>query len=358
MRHPRYGSSVEQPYYDQDERGVVDPRTGRFTPNIGSGGERMSAFDRTAMERGTNASPNSTVGQRWMGGNPQTTSAGTGIGNPPPTDLAAPRQVTQVRGFDPTSIGARPTGSEGASRWAKIQHDNRMLYAPSTYATSTPGATASNLNSEAIQSALDRASNNIVNPMGQNGSVQTPYGTAGVRFSKPGTPEPTASQTASATTMEHVPAPLENAGNYPAMIQHLTPLQEVAKAHPDLTVAGSPANIAFTTAHNAITSQGKTVDDPMQLANTTLAPLYASGQAKRGNPATPGMTTAQQHGLKPDVVPLWKNVWNYLTDPDRGNAILGSVSGNVQPRDPQQPAPVKNPEPSVWNGPRFGAMGY
>lgn len=319
----RYSHSVaEPPYYDQRQHATVDPRSGRVTPNIGSSGESMSAFDRTALERGTNASQNSSVFQRWNGG---------GVGNASARPSSAP---------DPNaSLGNAP------------------------------------LNSEAVQGALDRAA----------GDTHSQYGTGSVRFEKPSTKQPTPEETASATTSTGV--------------QHMTPLQQVAKQHPDVMIEGSPANIAFTTAHNAVTSKGGTVDDPMKLANETLGPLYIAGQAKRGGSTDlagpqyaerpmPGKAAAQrgpldaanvnpviakaghpqaaaeptpQGGVTGFIGNAWNGIENATSNAARGLVDSASRmwSGSTTPSKTPQITPPKPTQPAqipAWQ--RIGGMGY
>lgn len=346
--HRGGGQSRPRPYYDQQQHGMVDPNTGEFTPNIGSGGTPRSAFDRASEGSFDRAFPsgNQNVQSATMRPN------GDRVDN---AVMASGPMPARGRNPAPTSRDLLTSGSQ-----------------PQTGGRGVPTALA---NSDAIQSALDRAT----------GDTHSQYGTGSVSFAKPGTPEPTPAQTSAATT--------------PTGVQHSWQA-DVLSAHPDVGIAGSPANTAFVNAYKTAQASGQPIDH-MALAEQTLSPLYVSGQAKRGGSgdlvgpkyadrSMPGKASAQS-GLTPQaanptlaktghptiatpppnqggISGMIGNAWDKIGQV--GSDILGGAADTARgiwngtpaqtamtPPNPQPPVTQSTPQHPLWRNP-LGASGY
>lgn len=196
----------QNPFYDEERRGVYDPNTRSFRPNIDARA-RPSAIDAASKAAGTNATGASTAftnlknGARppgWdktFGPLDRATAGSAGVANPPPMTNLGP--------------GALPP--------------TKPL----------------NVKSEAVQTALDQAAGTPVpgNIPATGASIQTPNGTASVRFASP-----TEKLTAAQPIMEdgkQIGVGRQGPGDIAAL------RAQTFKDHPEVFQQGSPQNAAF-----------------------------------------------------------------------------------------------------------------
>lgn len=134
--------------------------------------------------------------------------------------------------------------------------------APLTDAEKANGvATPTNLQSNAVQSLLDAAATKPTVTTGPNGTraVAGQYGTG---TATPGVGQPTAAETAAATTANGI----SRAPDWQTAI---------TKAHPEIGIAGSEGNKAYISAYgDALKNKGAGQFDPVQLAHDTMGPIY------------------------------------------------------------------------------------
>ncbi len=187
-------------------------------------------------------------------------------------------------------------------------------------------------------------------------SVLTPFGTASARFANPGE-NLTAATTTDTGVQRAAPLPWQ---------------QQVLKDHPDVGIAGSNANKAFVEAHRAAVASGQQFD-PHALAETTLAPLYTQGLAKRGGTpsdrgnisqetqgpkfaerpvaAKPGMAAAAAQRQGAPGVPQGDGIVDRFA-----SAGADALNRSVAPWSPQPPAPVAGaPSPAPYDPSGLGA---
>lgn len=193
----------------------------------------------------------------WYGGGSQVSAypqqpdwrGQEGIANPPPTNAQKPQQVTTYTPNAAPNPGARPaSGTPAAGAWASnVEAGNKAYYSMDPYSTRTVGAEPG-VNSPQIQGAL-----NDVNTQGaiaaarQNGSAISPYGSIAAHDVPQGTPQPTAAETAAATTstgVQHAPPPPPY-GGFSDQTAQGDARNELRQNYPEIFTQNTPQNTAF-----------------------------------------------------------------------------------------------------------------
>lgn len=276
----------------------------------------------------------------WMGGQ--------GVSNPPAINNpdgrgAAPQTVTQVHVPSVQSqLGAPATGRETPGQVAAIKAGNLHGAAPlATTEVTRGGATPRqmpgfDLNSTAVQGALDSVPSTALAIAKEKASGKTPFGTAKATFVMPGTPQPTPDQTAAATNKTGV--------------QHPDWQQQLIANHPDVGFKGTAANTIFTHAHQAAVASGKPFD-PHELADKVLAPLYASGDARRPGAEPAGFSGYEETAGRGAVA---RNKGAGLT-PEQANPILAQGGRSAIPVEPPREGGLKGLVGAAGNAISTGA---
>lgn len=192
-------------------------------------------------------------------------------------------------GFDKTF--SQPNADEVAARHPNIQTTSNIP---------TSNDRPTNVNSEAVQSALDAAEGNgTVNHTPTGNLLASDHGMGHSTFVPRGTPQPTAEETAAATTSTGV--------------VHAPPwVAQVLKDHPEIGQKDSEGNKAFVSAYqDAMSKQGEGKFDPAALAQSTMKPIYAQRAKDAGESA---------FGTSADIDQLNSNIAQQRSDAAADNA--------------------------------------
>lgn len=203
--------------------------------------------------------------------------------------------------------------------------------APLTDAEKATGVQAAptNLKSEAVQRVLDAAVPKLPVTQGPNGT-RSVAGQFGTGTATPGVGQPTAAETAAATTENGI----SRAPDWQTSI---------TKAHPEIGVAGSEGNKAYIAAYgDALKNKGAGQFDPIQLAHDTMAPIYNQrtalgamddkGENEMADAANTAMTaeqTAKNGALIREGSPLAKAVGAVNDVKNLPDTINSAISNHV-----------------------------